>query len=207
MMPTRRVSLAALAALALMPARAQQTRAQQTGLVTHFRGTIDSVSGRTLQLITLSGAKVTVTLPAGTRIEVAAAGSLSDIKPGSFIGSAARTLPDGTLVALEVHVFSEALRGTGAGHRAWDLGPETTMTNGTVGSAVGTSGRRLTIDYPDGRQTITVPPDVPVVLTSKGSWSDLKPGAAAVVAASEASDGALTVVYMTVGRNGVHPPM
>ena len=202
MMPTRRVSLAALAVLALMPARAQQT-----GTVNRFRGTIDSVSGRTLELTTLSGGKVTVSLPPGTRVTVATAGSLSDIKPGSYIGSAARTLPDGTLEALEVHVFSEALRGTAEGHYGWDLGPESTMTNGTVGSAVGTSGRRLTVDYPDGRQTITVPPDVPVVLTSEGSWSDVKPGAAAVLVTSQANDGAVTVVFMTVGRNGVHPPM
>ena len=202
MTPTRRVALAALAALAVMPARAQQA-----GTVSRFRGTIDSVSGRTLKLTTLSSAKVTVTVPADARISVATAGSLSDIKPGSYVGSAARTLPDGTLEALEVHVFAENLRGTGEGHYGWDLGPESTMTNGTVGAVIGTSGRQLTVDYADGRQTITVPPDVPVVLTSVGSWSDLKPGAAAVVTASQASDGALTVVWMTVGRNGVHPPM
>lgn len=34
--------------------------------------------------------------------------------------------------ALEVVVFPEAARGTGEGHRPWDLLPQSTMTNATV---------------------------------------------------------------------------
>jgi hypothetical protein len=205
MMSTRRAALAALAAvaaLAVLPASAQPAAE-----VTHFRGTIDTVTGHTLGMTTLTGDKVTVIVPLAARIAVATAGTLRDVKPGSFIGSAARTLPDGTEQALEVHVFSRSLRGTGEGHYGWDLGSATTMTNGTVGAVVGTSGRTLTVNYADGRQTIIVPPDVPVVLTSKGKWSDVKPGAAAVVGAKPGSDGTLTAVFLIVGRNGVHPPM
>ena len=57
---------------------------------------------------------------------------LADITTGSFIGAAAETQPDGKLVAKEVHIFPESMRGTGEGHRAFDLGPKSTMTNGTV---------------------------------------------------------------------------
>ena len=39
---------------------------------------------------------------------------------------------DGTQKALEVVVFPEAARGTGEGHRPWDLLPQSTMTNATV---------------------------------------------------------------------------
>ena len=202
MTASRRGALTALLALAIGPAFAQQA-----GTLTRFRGTIDAVNGRDLAFTTLDGRKATLTVPAGARISVATAASLGDIKPGSFIGSAARTLPDGTLQALEVHVFSEDLRGTGAGHRPYDLGSQSTMTNGTVGAAVGTSGRKLTVKYADGQQTITVPPGVPVVFTSPGAWSDVKPGAAAVVTATQAANGSLTVTFMTVGRDGVHPPM
>ena len=202
MVTTRRLALAVLLALAGGPALGQQT-----GTQARFRGTVEAVSGREVTLATLSGAKVTVSVPQGARISVATAGSMADIGPGSFIGSAARTLPDGTLEALEVHVFSEELRGVGEGHRPWDLGAESTMTNGTVGAVVGTSGRTLTVDYPGGQQTITLPASVPIVLSSKGTWQDVKPGAAAVVTATQAADGALSVVYMTVGRDGVRPPM
>ena len=202
MIATRRLTLAALLSLAAAPGLAQQA-----ATVTRFRGTIDATNGRDLTLTTLSGAKVMITVPQDARVQVATAGSMADIKPGSFIGSAARTLPDGTLEALEVHVFSEELRGTGAGHHPWDLGAGSTMTNGTLGSAVGTSGRTLTVDYPGGQKTIAVPSSVPILLMSKGAWSDVKPGAAALVGASQAADGALAAVYLIVGRNGVRPAL
>ena len=38
---------------------------------------------------------------------------------------------DGSQKALEVHIFPEAMRGTGDGHRGWDLQPSSTMTNGS----------------------------------------------------------------------------
>ena len=43
--------------------------------------------------------------------------TLSVIKAGSYICTAATPQPDGTQRALEMLVFSKALRGGGAGHR------------------------------------------------------------------------------------------
>ncbi|BFO11665.1 hypothetical protein GGER_41750 [Serratia rubidaea] len=43
-------------------------------------------------------------------------GSTADIKPDSFIGTAAVPQADGSLKALEVHVFAASLRGSGEGH-------------------------------------------------------------------------------------------
>jgi hypothetical protein len=50
-----------------------------------------------------------------------------------------------------------------------------------------------------------VPAGLPIVLTSKGAWSDVKPGAAASVAATKAADGTLTAALVTVGRDGARP--
>ena len=58
--------------------------------------------------------------------------SLADIKPGSYIDTAAMPQADGTQLALEVLVFSEAARGSGEGHHPWDLRPDSSMTNATV---------------------------------------------------------------------------
>src|SRR5271165_5055957 len=88
-----------------------------------YRGTIEAVEGRTISMTTLSGQHISVVVPPNSPVAVATAGKLSDITPGSFVGSAARTLPDGTLEALEVHVFAPELRGTREGHYAWDLQP------------------------------------------------------------------------------------
>ena len=43
--------------------------------------------------------------------------SLADIKQGSYVGVAGMPQPDGSQKALEVHIFPEAMRGTGEGHR------------------------------------------------------------------------------------------
>ena len=58
--------------------------------------------------------------------------SMADIKVGSFIGATTVPGPDGKQNAVEVHVFPEAMRGTGEGSRPWDLKPNSTMTNATV---------------------------------------------------------------------------
>ncbi|MBV8912943.1 MAG: hypothetical protein JOZ05_07900, partial [Acetobacteraceae bacterium] len=112
--------------------------------------------------------------------------------------------------ALEVHVFSPELRGLREGHYNWDLGPETTMTNGSLsgGQAVGVSGRKLTLNYAGGQVTIAIPAGMPVLAEVPGSWSDVKPGAPVLIATGPpASDGKLTASYVTVGRNGIRPPM
>jgi hypothetical protein len=175
---------------------------------TRFRGTIDSVEGRAIGLTTLTGQHISIVVPPGNPVLVATAGKMSDVKPGSFIGSAARTLPDGTLEALEVHVFAPELKGTREGHYAWDLQPQSTMTNATVSEVVGASGRKLTVNYPGGQQTIAVPPNMQIVLVSRGDWSDVKKGAPAIIGATQGADGTWTATsYFTVGRNGVRPPM
>ena len=71
-------------------------------------------------------------------------------------------LPDGSQKALEVHIFPEAMRGTGDGHRGWDLQPSSTMTNGNVEQTSASSdGQMLTLKYKDGEKKIVVPPGMP----------------------------------------------
>ena len=53
--------------------------------------------------------------------------------------------PDGSLNAVEVHIFPESMRGTGEGHYPWDLRPQSTMTNANVEQIVSAvDGRTLT---------------------------------------------------------------
>jgi len=47
--------------------------------------------------------------------------------------------PDGSLNAVEVHIFPESMRGTGEGHYPWDLRPQSTMTNANVEQIVSAS--------------------------------------------------------------------
>ena len=73
--------------------------------------------------------------------------------------------PDGSQKAVEIHIFPEALRGMGEGHRPWDLVPNSTMTNANIESAVASSdGKELVLKYKDGEKKFTVPANIEVVM-------------------------------------------
>lgn len=172
-----------------------------------YRATIDAANAAGISLITGSGQSLSMKMAADAVILALIPSRLQDIRKGSFIGAAAVPQPDGTQRALEVHVFPEAMRGTGEGHRPFDLQPGSTMTNGTVGAVTGSSGRRLTVSYQGGAITIVVPPNVPVVTFEPGSLSLLAPGAHVIVIGTQGSDGSLSATRILVGKNGLVPPM
>jgi hypothetical protein len=99
------------------------------------------------------------------------------------------------------------MRGAGEGHRPWDLAPQSTMTNGTVGDVKVTDGPTLTLSYKGGEQKVYAPPNTPVVTYQPGSRDLLKPGAHVFVTATEGSDETLTATRIGVGKDGLVPPM
>lgn len=160
----------AFAALAVTSALAQAP--------VRVRGTIDSVNGSTLNVTARDGAKVTVKLADNATVVGVAKASLSDVKQGGFVGITAMPQPDGTQKAVEIHIFPEAMRGTGEVHRPWDLMPNSTMTNATVDSEVAISdGQKLVLKYKDGEKTFIVPADAAVVTFVPSSAAALTPGA------------------------------
>jgi hypothetical protein len=194
------VALAATIAAAPWAPAAAQTPAR-------IRGTIVKLDGEGLVVHARNGQNVDVTLLPNATVTAVSLTKFSDVKAGSFIGTAAIPQPDGTLKALEVHIFPESMRGTGEGFRPWDLGPNSTMTNGTVGEIAGTDGRSLTVKYKDGEKTVVVPPDVPVVQFEPGTLAQLTPGAHVVVLATKAADGALSAARVNVGKDGIDLPL
>lgn len=198
------VILPVLAAGFIAPAAFAQTPAPAP---TGVRGAIVSTSGDNLVVKTNRGAEQAIKLDKDTRVAAISLANINDIKPGSYIGAAAIPQPDGSQKALEVHVFPPALAGTGDGHRPFDLAPNSTMTNGTVGDVVASNGRTLTLKYKGGEKKIVVPEDVPIVNIEAGDRSLLVVGAKVVVRARKNPDGSLTAVSISAGKNGVAPPM
>ena len=180
-----------------------QTPAQLVGI----RGTIVSVGKDQLVVKSNKGGEQSVALDKDTRVAAISIANINDIKPGSYIGAAGIPQPDGSQKALEVHVFPPAMAGTGDGHRPFDLAPNSTMTNGTVGDVVASHGRTLTLKYKDGEKKIVVPEDVPVVSIEPGDRSLLAAGVKVVVRARKNADGSLTANSISAGKNGVTPPM
>jgi hypothetical protein len=171
------------------------------------RGAITSIDGDLLKVHSNRGEDLQVTLTQDTKVRGVTLGQVSEIKPGSYIGSAAVPQADGTLKALEVHVFPPEMAGTGDGHRAFDLGKDSTMTNGSVGDLVTSNGRTITVNYKGGQKKIVIPDDVPIVNLVPGDRSLLKPGVKVVLQAQKGQDGALNAQSVSAGENGVTPPM
>jgi hypothetical protein len=192
-------ALAILFALATAPAFAQSPA--------RIRGTVAKLDGHTLVVHARGGTDVPVTLTPDASVVSVTITKLTEVHPGSFIGTAAVAQPDGTLKALEVHIFPESMRGSGEGHRPWDAGPQSSMTNGTVGQIAGGDGKSLTVKYKDGEKTVFVPPDVPVVQFGPGEMSQLTPGAHIVINGTKAADGAISTNRIIVGKDGIEIPL
>ena len=87
-----------------------------------------AVHGKDLDVKTRAGQMVTVRMADNVRVSARSAASPDALATGAFIGTTAVEQPDGTLKAVEVHVFPESMRGTGEGHRPMDTEPGSTMT-------------------------------------------------------------------------------
>ena len=123
----RILTAAALAALIVAPALAQQKTERVIG-------SIAGVDGKAIIVKQKSGeARVVLTEDAGVFGVVRA--TLADVKPGAFIGVGATPQADGSQKAIRVMIFADVQRGTGEGHRPWNR-PGTTMTNATVDTTV-----------------------------------------------------------------------
>jgi len=173
------------------------------------RGTIERMEGAAYVVKTRDGQTVKVTMGDKPLFVAMVKASMADIKPGMFVGSTAMPDADGSLKAVEVHIFPEAMRGTGEGHRPWDLKPQATMTNANVETAVaGVSGQKLTVKYKGGEKTLLVTPETVVVSYAPGDASDVKPGTGIFIAAAQKMpDGTLQTPRITYGKDGLVPPM
>ena len=131
----------------------------------------------------------------------------ADIKPRSYIGTAAMPQADGSLVAYEIQIFPESMRGVGEGHHPWDLQPQSTMTNGTVGDVVVTQGRTLTLRYKDGEKQVVVSEKAPIITYAPATAAMLTQGAHVIITATRQPDGSLVAQRIGVGKDGLVPPM
>jgi hypothetical protein len=197
--------LARLLAVAVaFTAFATSAWAQET---VRIRGSIERIEGSTYIVKARAGDVLRLSLAPNAGVAASMKAQIRDIAEGAYIGIAALPQPDGSLRALEVHIFHESMRGTAEGHRPWDLLPQSTMTNATVESVVSAvDGHVVTLKYKDGEQRISIQPGTTVVTYLPGSVSELRPGAAIFVpAATRLADGTLLAQRIMVGRD-IAPP-
>ena len=192
-----RIALALIACVALVATASAQTSVR-------VRGTITAVDGTAMSVKTRDGRDLELTLPENATVAVAQSLRFEEIKDGDYLGATTKPGPNGTEVAIELHYLPPTVN---AGQSAWDLEPNSKMTNAIVqAKVVGTGNHEITLQYPGGTQRIVVPNGIPIVRTVPGARADLKPGEYVFTSAQAASDGALTALRVQVSKDGVRPP-
>jgi len=187
-------------------------------------GDIVLVDGENVELRADSGQSVAIKLSERTRMSTRAPLERDALKEGDFIATTAKPQPDGTLLASEVRVFAESLRGAGEGHRPMDAG--NTMTNATIagiskrgsasaseaGTVASVSGLqsgehelRMTLRYKGGEKVVVVPQDVQILATDVGDRTMLVPDTHVVAYVAHQPDGTLLAERINIGKNGYVP--
>jgi hypothetical protein len=106
------------------------------------------------------------------------------IAPEEFVAVTARRQDDGTLLASQVNIFPESMRGQGEGQRPIDAGNLMTnatvedlsvdlMTNATIDEATPQS---FTVSFPGGTDRVRLADDARVSRFEPATAADLQPG-------------------------------
>ena len=175
--PLQRLVCATLLA-ALATSHAIWAQAKVASPIDGVIGKLQSFDGRSLDVQTPSGVvHVVVKQPLTTYKQIPS--DLSHVASAQYIGVASAEQADGKQVAKQIFIFPAELRGAAEGSVLTDPPGATShsrMTNGTVsrpshsrmtnGTVQKSGGTMLVVNYQDGSQTISVPPDVPVTLVA-----------------------------------------
>ena len=213
----RRTLFAAVATaggLALASGALVQAAEPQPDLVA---GKVESVTASELT-ISSQGLKVSFHLTPQTEVMVSRAGKLSDIKPGSFLGTTNTATGAASGDSTEVHIFPPGVK-MGEGDRPMG-GPQasTRMTNGTVsstGKGPATGGTRMTngsvgavakasssvtmdVAYAGGHRKVVVTSSTPIVVLTSIKATKLTPGSNVLVGAVPGPDKERTASFVNV---------
>jgi len=205
---------------AVPPAATAATGAQR------FHGTVAEFDGPFLTL-TLAGKKtVTLGMTAATRLIHNRALQLTDLQPGSYVGTAALKGADGKLRAQAIRVYPPEMRGQGEGEYPIDPanpmrllinGAITTVTPGGIGgvvtiafhgaanpAATECSGRAVPGGC-TGAAEIQFARGVPIIAIEAGDGAQLLPGATVNVSAAPDATGTLVATAVTIERDAPPP--
>ncbi len=200
-----------LAAAAVVAAFAATTVVAQAQNV-RVRGTIEKVDGNLLMVKSRDGADLKLKLKDNASVRGVIKGSLADIKAGTMVGITSMPQADGSLKAVEIHIFPAGLN-VNQNHFPWDLMPNSMMTNGRVETSVASvDGQTLTVEYkakdkPAEQKKITVTPQTIIAAYAAATKADLKAGQKIFVAnAPKLPDGTIEVASISYGKE-IAPPM
>ena len=169
----------------------------------NWRGTIASYDGKVLGITLRDGQSVWIDLPEGLPISATERFSMEDVKLGMVLGVTTVNRADGTKVAIDVRPISPTAP---QGLSAYDLQPQSTMTNAVLEATVLSSDtHEFVLNYKTGSVKVLVPKGTPMSRAVPGSRADLVLGQSVYVASRRNDANGYTAVRIQVGKNGVHP--
>jgi hypothetical protein len=172
------------------------------------RGTVEKLQNNVMTVKQRSGSSVDIKLADNYTVIGVQKAKIEDLAPGKYIGTTTLGERNGSLVAIEVHIFTEAMRGTGEGHYPWDLKPDSMMTNANVAEVKSFgSNRTLKVQYKGGEKQVLVTPTTSIVSFVPAERVELAPGSKIFCVAQRKPDGSLGAARVNIGLNGVIPPM
>jgi hypothetical protein len=202
-------SLGAAAAVLIVTSSLAVAQAPPANPPVRVRATVEKVDGNKVMVKLNNGENAMIVMPDNARVLGVEKAALGDVKVGNYVGISSMPQADGTQKAIHVHIFLDAQRGVAEGHFPWDNRPGSMMTNAAVETIVaGNDGEALTVKYKGEEKKIVVPSDAIIVRYVPGDRAYLKPGAKIFVAGAQRQpDGSLQAANISVGRDGLTPPM
>ena len=175
--PLRHLAYATLLAALVTPSTVW-AQAKAAPPIDGVIGKLQSFDGKTLVVGTAAGVvNAMVKQPLTTYKQIPS--DLSHVAAAPYIGVASAEGADGKQVAKQIFIFPAELRGAAEGSVLTDPPGATShsrMTNGTIarpshsrmtnGTVQKSGGTTLVVNYQDGSQTISVPPNVPVTVVA-----------------------------------------
>jgi hypothetical protein len=153
----RRLAIAAtFIALTVGPVLAQSP---PDGTPTRIRGAVKKLDGQNLTVKSREGQSVSVALAPNVEVITLIKKTLADIKPGDFVASTGVKDKDGKIHAIEARIFPQAPP-DGGRQFAWDLMPDSVMTNATVGTVTKAAqgGAVLKVTFTGGEPNTALAP-------------------------------------------------
>jgi len=178
-----------------------------------IRGAVEKIDGQNLEVKSRDGKNVKAVMSENVRFTAMVKASLNDLTPDTYIGVTAMPQADGSQKAIAIHIFQPAQRGTGEGHRPWDLQPGSTMTNAAIATTVaGSDGQVVTVRYKDkdkvDEKKVIVTPQTVIVRYLPGDRNEIKAGVSVMLNnAKPLPDGRVEAPTVSYGRDGLVPPM
>ncbi len=200
---SRRLALGA----GLLGAASLHRRAAAQAAPPRVRGTVVTLDGRLLTVATRDGGRAAVTLTEPLTVVALRRVALSEIGQGSALGVVAEPGPDDELRAVAITVLPPGQRIREV-QEAWDLAPNTSMNNGAVEAVMESRDDRVVTLGIFGRSVrVRITPQTALVMPIPAAMADLVPGTVVFINATREADGRLSAGRVTVGKDGVLPPI